>query len=239
MKKWIPNILTLGNAACGFLALFFIFNEGKVSTACWLMLLAAVFDVFDGLVARALKVDGDLGTQLDSLADVISFGVAPSALLWLLLEFANALPIFKFGIPMLMVGMSVLRLARFNLDTEQTYHFKGLPTPANALFWMGMASLATAPHVPAGLFSLAHQPVLLAILGLIFSVLLNVDTPLLSLKFKDYSFGNNVAKYLLIISGFILLSSGVAFFGNVFVLLPFLLLLYLILSVVNLLIQKT
>jgi len=132
MKHHIPNILTLGNLFCGCVGIVFVLN-GFLFSGFWLMLIAAVLDFLDGFVARLLNVSGELGAQLDSLADAVTFGVLPSIIMYSLLLHQTDniyLPFVAFLIAL----MSVYRLAKFNIDTEQAEHFKGLPTPINAIF---------------------------------------------------------------------------------------------------------
>lgn len=131
--KAIPSFITSMNLVCGAIATIASL-KGETHIAIYLILLAAVFDFFDGFVARLLNSVSELGKQLDSLADVISFGFAPSALLYYLIESNNILPDYFSLLSLLIVVFSALRLAKFNIDTEQTLEFRGLPTPASALF---------------------------------------------------------------------------------------------------------
>lgn len=137
--KYIPNLLTLLNAASGCIALYFV-GSLELETAMYFVLLGAFFDLFDGLLARSFGVDGPLGTQLDSLADLITFGVVPGAVAVVSLSYTSLdlyLSLLGFAIT---IG-SVYRLAKFNTLTEKAAYFKGLPTPANALFWLGLPLL--------------------------------------------------------------------------------------------------
>ena len=141
MKKvfnWIPNTLTLANASLGALAISNLKNWQPE----WVLLALGcclIFDVFDGALARRLKVSGPLGKQLDSLADVVSFGFLPAAMAVQILEFSPNPSMQNLSfLAWLILPASALRLGRFNLDEEQSTHFKGLPTPANALFWAGI-----------------------------------------------------------------------------------------------------
>ena len=138
----IPNFITLLNLASGFIALVFASN-GALVTASWFILAAMIFDFFDGFAARALKAYSEIGRELDSLADLVSFGVAPAFLIYkMLVPALNANPgsdstsaintVLSF-IPVIMPACAALRLAIFNLDTTQKTSFKGLPTPANAI----------------------------------------------------------------------------------------------------------
>ncbi|MDP3441982.1 MAG: CDP-diacylglycerol--serine O-phosphatidyltransferase, partial [Ignavibacteria bacterium] len=138
-KNHIPNFITLLNLLSGCLSILF-FSHGQIELASWMIFVAALFDFFDGFVARALKAYSAIGAQLDSLADVVSFGVAPSFLIYSLIlnshgrqEFMiydiDLLPLTAFLIPL----FAAFRLAKFNVDERQTTSFLGLPTPATGL----------------------------------------------------------------------------------------------------------
>ncbi len=140
IKKHIPNSITCLNLLSGALAIIYTLHEADLEIAAWLIVLAAVFDFFDGLVARALGVSSPIGKDLDSLADVISFGLAPAVMmihgLWL-----NGYGFFEGLFPLLIAAFAALRLAKFNNDTRQTTSFIGMPVPSNALFWIGLQSV--------------------------------------------------------------------------------------------------
>ena len=137
LKREIPNILTLCNLFCGCLSIACTF-EGRTEWAAVFILVAAVFDLFDGMVARLLGVAGPLGKELDSLSDVVSFGVAPSFIAYDMVVSQLVLPSWMGFIVLLMALASAYRLGKFNLDEEQKKDFKGIPTPANALFWAAL-----------------------------------------------------------------------------------------------------
>ena len=131
IKKHIPNTITCCNLISGCIATFWAF-EGKCDMALLFIVIGAVFDFFDGMVARLLHVSSPIGKELDSLADDITFGFAPSAIVYEYLRpDTELLPFVVF----IMAAFSALRLAKFNLDERQALGFIGLPTPANALFW--------------------------------------------------------------------------------------------------------
>jgi CDP-diacylglycerol--serine O-phosphatidyltransferase len=199
--KYIPNTITLANLFCGCLSIVATFS-GQITTAGFLIFLAAVFDFLDGFAARQLKAYSELGKQLDSLADIVSFGVAPAVIAFRImfvhqaeLLFAN-LPYIAF----VMVLFSALRLAKFNIDTRQTEHFIGMPTPANALFWASLPLVLrdllekNLSNVEAILF----HPVVIAILCVLFSALLVLPIPMLSFKFKTTAFKPNWQRFTLI-----------------------------------------
>ena len=151
MKKHISNIITCCNLICGCIATYCAFHHGH-QVAFLFILLGAFFDFFDGMTARALGVSGKLGLELDSLADCVTFGVAPSAMLFTLFNhvaypvwmgnafFFNVMPFTAF----LMAAFSALRLAKFNIDERQHTSFIGMPTPANAIFWGALISSSEA-----------------------------------------------------------------------------------------------
>ena len=196
IKKHIPNSLTCCNLMCGCMATGAAFY-GNYRWAIVVIIVGAVFDFFDGMVARLLGVSSPIGKELDSLADVVTFGVAPSAILFYLFHevqypaflepAAKILPYTAF----LMAAFSALRLAKFNLDTRQTTSFIGLPTPANALFW---GSLVVGQ--PAFLVSAKFNAVFLFLFMFLSCLLLVAEVPLFSLKFKDLSWEHNRVQYI-------------------------------------------
>lgn len=196
IKKHIPNSLTCCNLMCGCMATGAAFY-GNYRWAIVVIIVGAVFDFFDGMVARLLGVSSPIGKELDSLADVVTFGVAPSAILFYLFHevqypaflepAAKILPYTAF----LMAAFSALRLAKFNLDTRQTTSFIGLPTPANALFW---GSLVVGQH--AFLVSAKFNAAFLFLFMFLSCLLLVAEVPLFSLKFKDFSWEHNRVQYI-------------------------------------------
>ncbi len=215
IKKHIPNSITLLNLFSGSMAVI-VALEGSLLLASALLGLSAVFDFFDGFVARLLKVKSDIGKELDSLADVISFGLAPSVILFYLIrEHTRVLqPGWTDYVPytaLLIAGFSALRLAKFNLDTRQTDSFLGLPTPANALFIASLPFFSGPAAVQdAGwLTVLAGNPVFLLVLIPVSCIMLVSEIPLLAMKFSHgFSFKDNKLKYLLVllaIAGFLFL----------------------------------
>lgn len=217
MKKHIPNFITAMNLASGFVAIIFA-ASGELLTASWLILAAMIFDFLDGFSARLLKAYSDLGKQLDSLADVVSFGVAPGIIIYQLMNesiaiyapsFVNSIsvmPTLILILPAVMPVCAALRLAIFNLDSSQATTFKGLPTPANAL---AVISLIIASQYSQSeiLSSFISSPALLILFTITLSVLMVSRIPLLSLKVKDLKIKGNEGRYILvflIITGFIL-----------------------------------
>lgn len=203
MKKHIPNIITCCNLVCGCIAVGAAFQNPIPLNYFWaivFILLGAIFDFFDGMAARALGVSSPIGKELDSLADVVTFGVAPSAMLFSLFqevqypEFMESLRAFMPYTAFLIAAFSALRLAKFNIDIRQTSSFIGLPTPANALFW---GSLIVGEH--AFLVSGRFNALFLFLFMLLFCFLLVAELPLFALKFKNLSWKDNSIKYIFLL----------------------------------------
>lgn len=200
MKKHIPNSITCCNLISGCIATGFAF-AGNIKVALLLIIIGAVFDFFDGMFARLLNVSSPIGKELDSLADVITFGLAPSTIIFSqlhVMSYPTFLEPLRDYLPyaaFIMAAFSALRLAKFNLDARQALGFIGLPTPANALFWGSLLvgvgeKLETRPW--ALYFILAGV--------LISSWLLVSEIPMFALKFKHWSFKGNEVKYLFLIT---------------------------------------
>lgn len=184
----IPNILTLGNLFCGCLAVYFAFVAGDLRMVFWLTALSAVFDFLDGFAARLLKSYSPLGKELDSLADMVSFGVVPSAVLFVL--YMSAGGTLPAGYSVFIVALfSALRLAKFNIDENQTDEFIGMPTPANTLLISSVGYVYADGSLPVG-------PVWVLAAAVILAVLLISPVRMFSLKFKDFSFRNNALRYI-------------------------------------------
>ena len=178
MKKHIPNLLTCGNLLAGSLAVVFTLYHHRPDVAMVLIVLAAVFDFFDGLVARALGVSSPIGKDLDSLADVVSFGLAPATLVWYTLQGLGITSVWSYGV-FLLVAFAALRLAKFNNDTRQSTSFLGLPVPSNALFFLGYTS-----SLPMVVFLLGPVGALVVtlVLTLLFGSLMLGELPMFSFK---------------------------------------------------------
>lgn len=192
--KHIPNTITCLNLFSGCIAVVSAF-AARFDVALLFMMLAAVFDFMDGLVARALKAYSAVGKELDSLADMVSFGLLPGVLVYVYLSqhLSDAyLPYVAFLMPV----FSALRLAKFNLDERQTTSFIGMPTPANALFWGGLMYAYAAFLQPY-----TYAVMLLAVLMSLFLV---AEFPLFSLKFKNFSWQDNKLRFVFL-AGCILL----------------------------------
>jgi CDP-diacylglycerol--serine O-phosphatidyltransferase len=197
MRKYIPNTLTCLNLACGFYAAAFGF-AGDYLTAALAILAAAVFDFADGFAARLLHSFSPLGKDLDSLADIVSFGVAPAAMLYSLLCYSGdeRLAVCAFAIPVL----SALRLAKFNIDTRQTHYFRGLPVPAHAILWAAAIVACTSNlngALPLSPTLYTVPAVVLAIAALLTSLLLVSDLPMFSLKLASLRWKDAKNVYIL------------------------------------------
>jgi CDP-diacylglycerol--serine O-phosphatidyltransferase len=217
MIRHIPNFITSLNLSSGFIAVIYAANGDPV-TASWLLLAAMIFDFLDGFSARLLKAYSEIGKELDSLADVVSFGVAPALIIYNMLNDAfsaygstialsdglkNTLTII---VPVLMPVCAALRLAIFNTDTTQATTFKGLPTPANAL---AVISVVIAGHYShSAIFNaFSGSPFFLIILTVILSLMMVSRIPLISMKFSDLKVKGNEGRYIL--AGLVLVSFAV------------------------------
>ena len=178
IKKHIPNTLTVGNLLSGSLAIVFTLHSGRPEVAMWLIVLAAVFDFFDGMVARLLGVSSPIGKDLDSLADVVSFGLAPAVLAFHALDGLEAGNYLAYGV-FIIPAFAALRLAKFNNDTRQTTSFRGLPVPSNALFWLGATSAIPSLGELAGT---SATLVVYLVLALVLSLLMVGELPMFSFK---------------------------------------------------------
>ncbi|MGL4292239.1 MAG: CDP-diacylglycerol--serine O-phosphatidyltransferase [Bacteroidales bacterium] len=199
ITKHIPNTLTSLNLFSGCLAIIAAY-ESNFEIAALFIVIGAVFDFFDGMSARLLKAYSPLGKELDSLADMVTFGVAPAMMVFSTLKTltCTSLPEYLiFALPyaaFLLAIFSALRLAKFNIDERQTSSFVGLNTPANALFWIG---ICLGIHSNA-IGIIANAWVLIALV-IIFSYLLIAEIPMFSFKFKDISWKNNSLRYIFLI----------------------------------------
>lgn len=210
-KRQIPNCITLCNLLCGVLAIYYAIQyqayDGRLHYAAYFILLGIFFDFFDGLFARLLHVSSNIGKELDSLADVITSGVAPGFILYEILATAEGLPYLKY-VALLMPAFAAYRLAKFNLDIRQGHSFLGLPAPSNALVWVGFAIIfSCAPAEKTDwLFNNAGL-ICLAILSLVTDILMTSDIPMFSLKFnfKDLSWKSNRIQYIFLVGSLMLI----------------------------------
>ena len=236
LKQNIPNFITCCNLLCGCLAIVQVF-EGNLAWAAYLVGIAAVLDFLDGFAARMLQVSSPIGKDLDSLADMVTFGVVPGVIMYKLifLIYLNANISVSFEliekklylcyVAFLIPIFSAIRLAKFNNDTRQSDSFIGLPTPANAIF---IASLILIPKEYTDRFT----PNILCLLSITLSLLLVAPISLFALKFKAFGFKGNEIRYV-----FLGLSLGLLI-GLKFLGIPLIIVLYIVLSVINNLLNR-
>ncbi|WGD34856.1 CDP-alcohol phosphatidyltransferase family protein [Olleya sp. YS] len=244
IKAFIPNFVTLLNLFCGSVAVIFAVNNHFVFAA-FFVFLGIFFDFFDGLLARKLKVQSELGLQLDSLADMVTSGLVPGIIMFKLLELASnskaITPVSEWSETMQWSGYklnllpfiglfitlaSAYRLARFNLDEDQQSYFKGLPTPANALLILSLPLILEFQNNDLINATILNKWFLIA-LTLTSCYLLNSPIKLFALKFKDWSFKTNAVRYIFIILSIVLLI--VLHFAAI----PIIIALYILLSLFN------
>ena len=231
LKRLIPNALTVSNFLCGCIAITQI-AEGELAYASFLVIVGALFDFSDGFAARMLKVESKYGAELDSLADVVSFGLVPAYLIYSILSGLtsnNSIPYLAF----LIAIFSALRLAQFNTNNEQSTFFRGLPTPAGALFWISFPLIHWQHEQGIGfvdvsfLLDFLFDKITIMILVIVISYLLIARIKLLSLKFKSFTWHENNYRFLLLIFSTILMSLFI------FAAIPFIILLYFIFSFIE------
>ena len=224
----LPNLLTCANLACGVLAIVLLQNpENELYIASWLVVLACVFDFFDGFAARLLKQNSAIGKDLDSLADMVSFGVLPAIILYqLCLQNQTSQSSFVPYLCLLIPIFSALRLAKFNNDPRQADGFLGVPTPTNALL---IASLPCMLHYqPLHFFTkMFTNQNFLTVLMVLMPIALISELPLFALKFKNFSWSSNQKPFIL------LLSSAAMLVGLGVVAVPFIIMLYVLISIFN------
>ncbi len=237
IKKHIPNLFTFLNLSAGLIGILFAL-ENHLTAAAMMVLLGIFFDFFDGFLARLLKVTGELGKQLDSLADVVTSGVVPGLIIFQLLkqssiawggndvlsmiQVSNYLPFIGLIIPL----ASAYRLANFNIDVRQTSSFIGLPTPANALLIISLP-LIIAYSENTEMIAFIQQSYFLVGITFVSAVLLNAEIPLFALKFKNYKLKENTVKYVFLL--LIIVLVGLL----KFIAIPLIIVLYVVLSIVE------
>ncbi len=202
IRQVIPSVITSLNLISGSLAIIFAFR-GDIETAALLVILSSVFDFFDGFSARLLKAVSEFGKQLDSLADLISFGFAPTAIFYNLFLIKNDNETFLAFSALLLVVFAALRLAKFNIDTEQKIEFKGLPTPAMALFIISISYYCVNNNSPIAEFLLS--PYSFVAINILLSLLMVSNIKLMSLKLKTFKLKEVAWQLILILGGLILL----------------------------------
>ena len=232
MKKQIPNFLTCMNLFSGCIALVMVFRNHLDYTA-YLILIAAFFDLLDGMVARKVGSNSEFGKQIDSLADMVSFGLVPGAVMFKLLQMSSLselvpnpmLRTFVQFVPFIITIFSALRLAKFNLDTRQTSSFIGLPTPANTLLIVSLPLILI--QRPGQFDGLILNPVFILFVSMFLSYMLISEIPLFALKFKSLDLKANMYQYILIALAIVL----IAIFS--FAAIPMVVILYVLLSIIK------
>ncbi len=235
IKKHIPNLLTLGNLFCGVIAAIFAVEGNFVITALCVA-LGILFDFLDGFIARLLKVTGELGKQLDSLADMVTSGVVPGIVMLKLIQvnligsgnsFIYEEPIIDINLLGLLLTLGACyRLAKFNIDTRQSNSFIGLPTPAMSLFVISLPLIQANTNIEFVQNLIGNNYFLIAI-TLFLSYLMNAEIPLFSLKFNSFILKNNIIKYLFLIVSLVMI------IGLKYISIPLIITLYILLSVVD------
>lgn len=195
IRKNIPNTITCLNIISGCVSIFFSF-KGNFTYALLAVLVAAVFDFMDGLAARTLHAYSDVGKELDSLCDVVSFGVAPAIMMVNFMILTGAVSPWVCFFPLLIAAFSALRLAKFNLDTRQSENFIGLPVPANALF---LGSLIAYADFSVNAYNSLTNVWLLPLITVVFSYLLVSEMPFFSMKLKSLGWNGNQTRYIFLI----------------------------------------
>lgn len=220
--KQIPNAITCLNLIAGCLAVIFAF-QGELTYSSIFIFCALIFDFLDGAVARLLKAYSELGKQLDSLADAVSFGVAPGMMLFILLTDLNGADSWIPYCSLLIPVFSVIRLAKFNIDPRQSENFIGLPTPSTAIVIASLPFIKENPDLSAYFI----QNVSLILLIIILSAVMVSEIPLFSLKLKNFNWAQNKFRFLLIF-----LALPLLIFLK-FAALPVIIMTYIILSLVK------
>lgn len=220
MKKHLPNAITCANLFSGCIGIVFAF-KGNLETAAYFVILSGIFDFFDGMVARLLNVKSAIGKDLDSLADMVSFGFLPGVIMFHLLKASDYSSEYLPYLGFIITVFSALRLAKFNNDTRQTEDFIGLNTPMNTLF------ICSLPFIAHDYPQMISSSILLIAITAITSFLLVSEIKIFSLKFSNLSWNKNKIKFI-----FLILSAVLIAFLK-FAAIPFVLVLYIALSVLH------
>ncbi|PQJ32206.1 phosphatidylserine synthase [Nonlabens arenilitoris] len=244
MKKWIPNLITMLNLLSGCIAAVYAFKDELILAGVFVA-LGIFFDFFDGLAARLLNVSSELGTQLDSLADMVTSGVVPGIVMCQLLAdatghsstlfamdgdlgWSSATSLFKemTFLGFLITAASGYRLAKFNIDTRQTDSFIGVPTPANAILIISLGIIAQMTTSDL-IYNILNNPYALIGITLLSCYLLNAELPLFALKFKSFGWKGNEIRWI-----FIAICIAMIVFLKIYA-VPCIIVLYILMSVFN------
>jgi CDP-diacylglycerol--serine O-phosphatidyltransferase len=223
MRKQLPNLLTLFNLTSGCLSIIFLFS-GDIFLASWMVGVAVIFDFFDGLAARLLHASSDLGKVLDSLADMVSFGVAPGLILFRLIDISSSQPTFLTYIALIIPVFSAIRLAIFSADERQKHHFIGVPTPLNGLMLASIPLVLLQFGENTLVYIVFSNPWFLVGVVIVSSLLLVAPFRILSLKFRSTAWKDSQSIYVLaLIFGVLVILLG-------YLAMPFFYLAYILLS---------
>ncbi len=244
MKKWIPNAITILNLLCGCVATLYAFHDQLMMAGIFVG-LGIFFDFFDGLAARLLDASGELGKQLDSLADMVTSGVVPGIVMYQLLSDAVGMDLFSKSIDytasakehfiahsyLCIIGFAITaascyRLAKFNIDTRQTDSFIGLPTPANAMLIISLGIIAQTTSID-WVYAALDNPYILLIITFVSSFLLNAEIPLFALKFKSFGWSDNQLRWI-----FLAIAIGLIVALNIYA-VPVIIALYVLVSIIS------
>ena len=251
----LPNLFTAANLLSGCIAIILAFS-GRIDIAPFAIFAGAVFDFFDGFIARKMNIQGEMGKQMDSLADMVTFGLAPGIIMFLILISVGSDPIGSTSlyiwvedifsgvsnnyypfVALVIPFFSLFRLAKFNLDTRQTESFIGLPTPANTLFFMAYPLVALYADVNisevTGFTAMMFNPIVISVTIIVMSLLLVSEIPLFSLKFKSFGIKGNEIRYTFLLISLIFI---IVFKAWSLALIVFL---YLVLSILENYVLKT
>ncbi|UKT66101.1 CDP-diacylglycerol--serine O-phosphatidyltransferase [Pedobacter mucosus] len=218
MKKHIPNAITCANLFSGCIGIVFAF-KGDLQTAAYFVILSGIFDFFDGMVARLLNVKSAIGKDLDSLADMVSFGFLPGIIMFQLLKISDYTSEYLPYLAFFITVFSALRLAKFNNDERQTEDFIGLNTPMNTLF------ICSLPFIAKDYPMVIGSSILLIAITAITSFLLVSEIKIFSLKFNNLSWAKNRFKFIFLIISALLIAI------LQFAAIPFVLVIYIVLSI--------
>lgn len=226
----LPNLITLGNLLCGVLAIL----HDKTEYSLGFIFLAAVLDFLDGFVARLMGISSEMGKQLDSLADVVTFGVAPAVLVHkFLLLFITPVSTVEYLIvywPLILPLAGAWRLARFNIDPGQSGYFKGLPIPANGFFWIGYLMLFHPENPVSAELSLVIP--LTLIMCTLLSLIMVSRLKILNFKVKNVQWKGNESRYFILILSLVIIFCAFLI-KRPFIAIPGVLLLYIIISIIH------
>lgn len=225
MKKHIPNAITCANLFSGCIGIVMAF-KGDLEVAAYFVLISGIFDFFDGMVARLLNVKSEIGKQLDSLADMVSFGFLPGVVMFQLLKTSDYTSPYLAYLGFIITVFSALRLAKFNIDERQTEDFIGLNTPMNTLF------IVSLPFIAQEHTDIIHSSAVLIAITLLSSFLLVSEIKIFSFKLNGLSWEANKMKFIFLMTSIVLVAI------LKFVAVPFILVLYIGFSVAHFKLKK-